>query len=111
MPFSEHGCSNPRRIAQLPDRYVNVYRCARDLHVLSVQALRSSLPQRLATLNASVARRSGRESDTLETRTKLTSYSALVLGGLPRQPFSHQTSRRIETLAGLNSRLEAVSGA
>lgn len=61
MPFSEHGCSNPRRIAQLPDRYVNVYRCARDLHVLSAQALRSSLPQRLATLNASVARRSGRE--------------------------------------------------
>lgn len=35
MPFSEHGCSNPRRIAQLPDRYVNVYRCARDLHVIN----------------------------------------------------------------------------
>ena len=29
---------------------------------------------------------SGAESDTLETRTKLTSHSALDLGGLPRLP-------------------------
>lgn len=52
-----------------------------------------------------------RESDTLETRTKLTSHSALECGGLPQLPPLSGTSKGIETPAGLNSRLEAVSGA
>lgn len=51
------------------------------------------------------------ESDTLETRTKLTSHSALECGGLPQLPVPIHTSREPETPAGLNSRLEAVSGA
>lgn len=53
----------------------------------------------------------GGKSDTLEARTKLTSYSALDLGGLPRLSAPILTSREPVTLAGLNSRLEAVSGA
>lgn len=51
------------------------------------------------------------QSDTLETRTKLTSHSALECGGLPQLPTPILTSKGIETPAGLNSRLEAVSGA
>ena len=51
------------------------------------------------------------ESDTLETRTKLTSHSALECGGLPQLPTPIHTSKESETPAGLNSRLEAVSGA
>lgn len=51
------------------------------------------------------------ESDTLEARAKLTSYSALNLGGLPRHSTPIITSKGLVTLAGLNSRLEAVSGA
>lgn len=54
---------------------------------------------------------SGGQSDTLETRTKLTSHSALECGGLPQLPVPIHTSREPETPAGLNSRLEAVSGA
>lgn len=54
---------------------------------------------------------SGGQSDTLETRTKLTSHSALECGGLPQLPPLITTSKGIETPAGLNSRLEAVSGA
>lgn len=52
-----------------------------------------------------------RKSDTLETRTKLTSHSALECGGLPQLPTPIHTSKESETPAGLNSRLEAVSGA
>ena len=53
----------------------------------------------------------GKESDTLEARTRLTSYSALESGGLPERGALRGTSGRAETRAGLNSRLEAVSGA
>ena len=51
------------------------------------------------------------ESDTLEARARLTSYSALESGGLPEPGALRVTSGRAETRAGLNSRLEAVSGA
>ena len=54
--------------------------------------LRLRLPS--ATLRSARLRR---ESDTLETRTKLTSHSALDLGGLPRLPFPftlHEEWRR-----------------
>ena len=51
------------------------------------------------------------ESDALEARTKLTSHSALEPGGLPGPLVPLCTSGGTETRAGLNSRLEAVSGA
>lgn len=51
------------------------------------------------------------ESDALEARTKLTSHSALEPGGLPGPAVPLCTSGGTETRAGLNSRLEAVSGA
>ena len=51
------------------------------------------------------------QSDALEARTKLTSHSALEPGGLPGPAVPLCTSGGTETRAGLNSRLEAVSGA
>ena len=51
------------------------------------------------------------ESDALEARARLTSYSALEPGGLPGPGAARVTSGAAETRAGLNSRLEAVSGA
>ena len=51
------------------------------------------------------------ESDALEARARLTSYSALEPGGLPGPGVPRGTSGGTETRAGLNSRLEAVSGA
>ena len=51
------------------------------------------------------------QSDALEARTKLTSHSALEPGGLPGPLVPLCTSGGTETRAGLNSRLEAVSGA
>ena len=51
------------------------------------------------------------ESDTLETRSKLTSHSALESSGLLERGLPCFTSWGKFTPAGLNSRLEAVSGA
>ena len=53
--------------------------------------------QRERLLRVRFAHAPERESDTLETRTKLTSHSALVLGGLPRLPAPfklHEGQRR-----------------
>ena len=75
-------------------------------HVLAAgrRAPRSQLPLLAG------AERAG-QSDALEARTKLTSHSALEPGGLPGPAVPRCTSGGTETRAGLNSRLEAVSGA